>query len=137
MNTLQLIWADSEVAEVTWAAGLLGLRFAAAHVRQLGATSGDDVLGYLPGLALRCEGVALMHSPPEGPGLLSDALGRLSEGRWLVGGTPLGPWQLATPLQGALRLELRFANGTELAFTATQARAECPPEARFRPSLAC
>jgi hypothetical protein len=136
---MQLIWADSEVAEVVWGGaqdGQLSLRIAAAHVRQ-GDASGDEALGYLPGLMLRCEGVVFIHPVAPPPGPLPDALGRLSEGRWLVDGAPLGTWLLSTPLHGALRLQLRFANGCELDISATQARAECPPGAVFRPSLAC
>jgi hypothetical protein len=133
---LQLIWADSEVAEVLWGDGQLKLRFAAAHVRR-GEASGDEALGYLPGLMLSCEGVVFTHPMPPPPGPVPDALGRLSEGRWLVDGAPLGIWPLGTPLHGALRLQLRFANGCELDISATQAHAECPPGAVFRPSLAC
>jgi hypothetical protein len=145
MNNLQLIWADSEVAKVILGHGWLSLRFAAAHVRRLDA-SGGDAWGYLPGLVLQCEGVdvnmnattpMLAPMPEDPPEALPDALGRLSEGRWLVEGQPWPAWELGTALQGVLRLQLRFTNGTELDIAATQARASCPPGAAFRPSLAC
>ena len=131
-RALQLIWPDSEVAEVAWRdGGLLTLRFAAAHVRQGGLAFDEEALGYLPGLLLHCEGVA---APPDG---LADALGRLAEGRWLVNGQPMRGWPLGMALQGALQLQLRFANGCELDIGATGAHLVCPPEATFRPSLAC
>jgi hypothetical protein len=129
---LQLIWPDSEVAEVAWReGGLLTLRFSAAHVQREGWAGDEAALGYLPGLLLHCEGVA---APP---GALADALGRLAEGRWLVNGQPLRGWALGMALQGALQLQLRFANGCELDIGANRAHTECPPGATFRPSLAC
>jgi hypothetical protein len=131
MNTPVLIWADSEVTEVCMAEGRLTLRLAAAHVQQQDL-AGQPEWGHLSGVVVHGEGLDGSRAGP-----VPDALGRLSEGRWLIDGSPLGPWPLDTPLLGALRLELRFANGTELVVHATRARAECLPEARFRPSLAC
>ncbi len=133
MNTPVLIWADSEVTEVCVAEGRLTLRLSAAHVRQQDP-AGQPEWGHLPGVIVHGEGLDASQTVP---GPVPDALGRLSEGRWLIDGSPLGPWPLDTPLQGALRLELRFANGCELAIGATHAHAECPPGATFRPSLAC
>jgi hypothetical protein len=132
MDAMHLIWPDSEVAAVAWQDdGRLTLRFAAALVRQDGVAGDDSEPGFLCGVLLHCEGVARR------PDALADALGRLAEGRWLVNGQPMRGWALGMALQGALQLQLRFANGCELDIGANRAHTECPPGATFRPSLAC
>ena len=107
-------FADSEVSSVTIDEdGTLLLRFSAARVAGSGAPR------YLPGLVLRLDR-ARLDAPPSG------CIGRVAEGEVLAAGQCHAVLDIPPTLAGPLRLNLRFANGSQLGASAEALAAEQP-----------
>ncbi len=134
MPTDTLLLADSEIARLTPDGADLQLRFSAACVRRQTDEQGAAPLeGYARSLVLHLTGVA----PATDPGALTDAFGRLRDGRLQRTGRWQGDIPLPAVLMGPLTLELQFANGTTLSLDAHALRSEAPAPLPFTESLAC
>lgn len=132
LQAREFVFCDSEVSSVAIEGDILRVRFAAAHVTEPDATSlAGRVRGYVDGVELRCLGGpwAAFHT--------NGLVGRLVEGRVSVGGSWRGRLPLPVTLDGPMPIELRFANQSELIFTATSFSLMAPPGAVFGESFAC
>jgi hypothetical protein len=142
------LWADSELAHVTTRPGDGGwlLRLSAACVGRspvpvaappTGVPAKSVVLGTVTGVVLWADAVRA-----ETPAL-DGCLGRIAHGRWVgASGVPQGWWPLVWPgdtpsPSGEGALELVFSNGSTLRLPLATLRAETPPGAVFRESMAC
>ena len=127
----EFVFCDSEVASIAIEGGTLRVRFAAAHVTAPDVCSfAGRVRGYVEGVELRAGGSCPLLAP--------DAwVGRLADGRVRVAGTWRASLPLPVVLDGPLSIELRFANRSELHFTATSLSLAAPSGAVFGESLAC
>lgn len=121
----QFSFQDSEVHSVTAQAHTLTLTFAAASVQLP-----DGRQGYLSALPITLQG-AHWQSP------LADCIGRLRDGSLWTGGTRQTTLPLPCNATGLLRLELQFANGTQLTVQAHAIDSPWPGEEHFHESLAC
>ena len=101
------VFHDSEVRRIAAdaGAGTLEIAFSAARVR--GAGAGPEADGYLAGVTL-----ALADARWTGP--VAVCIGRIACGAVTVDGAHRAELPLAADLAGALRLELQFANGSQL-----------------------
>lgn len=131
-----LQFADSEVRHLRRDGADLLLALAAAQVRPL-AADGRPVdgtgPGYVRGLVLRLQRAdAAALAAPWG-----DAIGRLAQGRLVLGGQPLATLVVPGTLGGPLHLALDFANGTRLAVQAQGLQAGFDGVPGYRESLAC
>jgi hypothetical protein len=124
-----LLLADSEVARLEIDGGDLRLHFSAAAVRQ-------QIAGAAP-VEGHARGVVWHLTGAHCEGAVTDALGRLREGRLRHGDRWRGEVTLPTDLAGPLTLELQFANGTLLNLNAQALRSEAPVPLPFTESLAC
>jgi hypothetical protein len=98
---------DSEVRRVAIdaGAGTLEIQFSAARVREPGVgTDGDGYLG----------GVTLSLADARWTGPVAVCIGRIASGAVIVDGVHRVVLPLAADLAGALRVELQFANGSQL-----------------------
>lgn len=128
-----LIFSDSEVAAVQLGPQQLRVVFAAAHVERLGAGHSRPEPGYTRlVLEARLSGPARVHG---------DCFGRLRSGRIVTRTQPPVPAPLRLPLpcrmEGALVLELVFADGAFCGVEACELVIEVPPEAFFLESRMC
>jgi hypothetical protein len=103
----RFVFHDSEVRRVAAdaGAGTLEIHFAAAHVHEAG--TGGEEEGYLSGVTL-----ALAGARWTGP--VAVCIGRIASGAAFVDGTHRVTLPLGADLSGALRVELQFANGSQL-----------------------
>ena len=132
MQAREFVFCDSEVASVAIEGDVLRVQFAAAHVTEPDATSlAGRVRGYVDGVELRCLGGPWAALQPNG------LMGRLVEGRVRLEGSWCGRLPLPVMLDGPAPIELRFANQSELNFTATSFSLAAPPGAVFGESFAC
>jgi hypothetical protein len=101
------LFHDSEVRRVAADAdtGTLEIAFSAARIRGAGAVAGED--GYLEGVTL-----ALVDAHWTGP--VAVCIGRIASGAVTIDHVHRAALPLGTTLAGALRLELQFANGSQL-----------------------
>jgi len=106
-NETRLLFHDSEVRRIAAdaGAGTLEIHFSAARVRESGAQGDDDA--YLGGVTL-----ALSLARWTGP--VAVCIGRIASGAVTMDHTHLVTLPLAADLAGELRLELQFANGSQL-----------------------
>jgi len=101
---------DSEVRRVVAdaAAGTLAIHFSAARVRRPGAEGDeDDEDGYLSGVELHLSGAHW-----EGP--VAVCIGRIASGAVTVARVHLAALPVDEEMTGELRIELQFANGSQL-----------------------
>jgi hypothetical protein len=103
----RLLFHDSEVRRVAADAdaGTLEIHFSAARVRESGAQGDDDA--YLGGVTL-----ALAQARWTGP--VAVCIGRIASGAVTMEHAHLATLPLSADLSGELRLELQFANGSQL-----------------------
>ena len=101
------VFHDSEVRHIAAHAdaGILEIAFSAARIRAADAGPGED--GYLAGVTL-----ALADARWTGP--VAVCIGRIASGAVTVDGVHRATLPLGADLAGALRLELQFANGSQL-----------------------
>lgn len=125
---LRLHFSDSEVAQLTVVADTLTVYFSAAWVQRHEAGM-PPLTGYVRGLRMELQG--LQDEQP------ANAVGRLREGRLVVGAQTLGQLDIPGHWQGPLTLELDFAQGSTLHFHGTQLRCTLQPDWDFQESLAC
>ncbi|MET0350705.1 MAG: hypothetical protein ABW067_13025 [Rhizobacter sp.] len=124
-------FADSEVSAVGVDGDTLRVRFAAANVAEPDDTAfSGERQGHVTGVVLTCRGGPW-------PAGLDGYVGRLAEGRLSVRGEWLARLPLPVELTGTSRLELRFANRTELAVAVTAVSLTAPHDAAFAESFAC
>lgn len=139
IQPLRFEFADSEVAAV-WrredeagGRGLaeLALRFSAAQVlRADAAMLCGFVRGHMRAVELACRGRGLPL-----PG--AEHVGRLAQGRIGLDGAWHALVALPVVMHGPLDIELEFANGARLAFTAERVAVSLPDHPVFVESLAC
>ena len=120
-----LVFHDSEVHAVHAADGAACVRFSAAHVRR----GADTARGYLGGVEIAATGAAWR-------GEVAPGIGRVVAGRLRRDGVDLPP-AIPSRLAGALSLELRFANGTQLSIDAATIEIRVDDGARFKEDFSC
>lgn len=130
MDTI-LVWSGSEIKGVELDAGAVHVRFSAACV-QRGAMSPvrHAQEGYLRPLSLAFHGARI-------DGDLASALGILAEATLHHRGKPWRHPLLPLHLQGGVRAELMFRNGTVLKIEAESVLCAPGPQSVFQDSLAC
>jgi hypothetical protein len=104
----RILFHDSEVRRIDadTAGGTLAIRFSAARVHEPGAPGEEEA--YLGGVTL-----ALERARWTGP--VAVCIGRIASGAvTLGGGAHQATLAIGADLAGALRLELQFANGSQL-----------------------
>jgi hypothetical protein len=131
-----LSFADSEITRVQAQADRLWLRFAAAHVTPLP----DDAhapaslpSGYLSGLELLVWRSAGSQPAP----LPDDLLGRIAAGQIELDGQALRRLVVPARLDGAITLQLEFANRASLVVAGSRAEFRLDAGARFNEALSC
>lgn len=131
LDSVTLLWHDSEVARITARGADLVLRFSAAHVSGWHTPDAPHALtGYLAP-------VELVMRRARWTGDLTQAWGRISQGRIVHEQTQRSEMPLAGPSLEAGRLELALANGAEFAAQALAFELVVDPQARFTESSAC
>lgn len=121
-------WDDSELAAVEPAADGWRLRFAAAQVARRDA-EGRWQPGHLAPVVAHLRTVAALEG--------GDLLGRLGHGRLITPEGPRGTLPLPFSASGALRLELQPGRGDAMVLALDGLQIGAPPQALWRPSLAC
>lgn len=127
---LWLDFADSEVSAVAPSHDGVRIRMAAAHVLRSEAGAGKPVEGFARGVELLLPGAALDGAP-------GGFMGRISLGRVQIGGR----WSSRLPLPfcagGDVKLELAFANQSNLVLAASGIECRYEGEPNFSDSLFC
>ena len=129
--SLSLLFPDSEVASVVAEPDGVRIKLSAAHARQEPESSKSTPLeGYARGVSLLVHGA---NTQPE----LGSLLGRLSSGRLHLAGS----WAASVPLPFAVgsevRLELNFANQSQLVLSGRGFSCGFDGEPNFSESLFC
>ncbi|MBE9610083.1 hypothetical protein [Chitinilyticum piscinae] len=106
---MRLIWADSELARVEHADGLLALHFSAALLRD---ARGDE--GWQRGLVVEFAASQVRGTP-------ADWLGRIVSARLQLAGMPQAQFGPGGHLTGPIVCDICFAQGGELQLEACSA----------------
>lgn len=127
---LSLVLADSEVAFVAAAQGGVRIRLSAAHVLRSEALGQRPTPGFSRGVVLWLAGA----EPPADGG---DFMGRIAQGRARIEGRWAAQLALPSSWAGPVRLELAFANGSQLVLDAEALSCCHEGEPNFSESLFC
>ena len=130
-ETQLLVFADSEVASITFDEGSMRLLFSAAHVLRRDSGNNDKPLeGY-------SRGVELFSPEARFKASTEIFMGRLSFGRTMTN----GKWLLQLPLPGIITsritIELSFANQSHLEMECASLECRFTGEPNFFESMAC
>lgn len=125
-----LMLADSEVAFVAAVQGGVRIRLSAAHVLRSEAPGQRPTPGFSRAVELWLAGA----EPPADGG---DFMGRIAQGRAQIEGRWAAQLALPSSLAGPVRLELAFANGSQLALDAAALSCRYAGEPNFSESLFC
>jgi len=128
---VSLLLPESEVASVAPVDADLLIRFSAACVVRIDVGEGEKpIQGFARGIVLQLHGAQIVaaHEP---------LLGRISDGRLQAGGEWLKALALPFECEGSVRLELAFANRSELVATGSGIMVRFDAEPNFTESLAC
>lgn len=122
---------DAEVARIEAEAGAVQFRLAVAALATAAAGPRDpDAPALVTGVLLRCEAVRGLRLAP-------GAVGRVRTGELMVDGARRPTLEVPGRLQGALRLELQFANGSLCILHAGVLELRLQEGAQLRPSYRC
>ena len=128
---LSLIFADCEVAAVSSMADGVEVRLSAAHVlRAAVEPNGKSLNGYARAVTLRLAGATLA-------GATDQLIGRISQGRVQIKDVWLSTIALPSAVGGPVKLELGFANQSNLVLSAIGFECRFDGEPNFAESLFC
>ena len=123
-----LIWHGCEIKQVF----LTSDNHICFELSVASVTTADGTHGFLKGVTLEWSGGQCQTDTP-----LSDVLGGVSDGHWLINGAIHKRMPIPSILTGHISSTVRLICGTELCVQGHECRVSVAPDAQFQESMAC